>query len=494
MIRTRFAPSPTGMLHIGGARTALFSWLFARKHGGQFVFRVEDTDDKREIPGAMEAQMRDLRWLGLDWDEGPDVGGPYGSYRQSERAGLHSQWAHWLVQQGLAYKCFATEEELTQMREAQLAQGKQPAYDRRYRDIPAEQVAQLEAEGRPYVIRFKAPLQGQTIVPDLLRGEVIFDNSQLTDAVLLKSSGLATYHLAHVVDDYFMRISHVTRGDEWLNSAPLHVQLWHAFGWEMPIYVHMPVILSPSGKGKLSKRDQSFQEDGQLVLVRVEEFAKAGMVPAAVLNFLTNIGWSFGDDREIFTIAETLERFDLADINPSPTQLPFSKMEWLNGQYIQNMDTAELAAALKPFLQEAGYQVDMAALMAVLPPMKVRLKRFSEAAEWFRFLYVDEPINYPAEKLTHKQMPLERARQAFAQTATALASLEPFTAETIAATLTAIGEQASETGKPGPYLGTLRFAITGQTVSPPLFESILALGRERAIGRLARCAAILEHA
>ncbi len=367
-VRTRFAPSPTGILHIGGARTALFGWLFAKKHGGQFIIRIEDTDTMRTIPGAMESQMADMRWLGLQWDEGPDIGGPYGPYIQSERAELYQKWAHWLVEQGHAYKCFVTEQELREMREAQIARGETPGYDRRHRNLPAEQAAAWEAEGRPYVIRYKMPLDGQTIVPDLIRGDITFENNQLTDAVLLKASGLPTYHLAHVVDDHFMEITHVTRGDEWLNSGPLHVQLWQAFGWEMPVYAHMPVILSPSGKGKLSKRDQSFQEDGQTVLVRVDEFQKAGMLPAAVLNFLTNVGWSFGDDREIFSIAESLERFDLKDINPAPTQLPFSKMEWLNGQYIQALDTAVLAEAVRPFLEAEGYMVEMETLLAVLPP------------------------------------------------------------------------------------------------------------------------------
>ena len=491
-VRTRFAPSPTGILHIGGARTALFGWLFAKKHGGQFIIRIEDTDTLRTIPGAMESQMADMRWLGLQWDEGPDIGGPYGPYIQSERAELYQKWAHWLVEQGHAYKCFVTEQELREMREAQIARGETPGYDRRHRNLPAEQAATWEAEGRPYVIRYKMPLDGQTIVPDLIRGDITFENSQLTDAVLLKASGLPTYHLAHVVDDHFMEITHVTRGDEWLNSGPLHIQLWQAFGWEIPVYAHMPVILSPSGKGKLSKRDQSFQEDGQTVLVRVDEFQKAGMLPAAVLNFLTNVGWSFGDDREIFSIAESLERFDLKDINPAPTQLPFSKMEWLNGQYIQALDTAVLAEAVRPFLEAEGYTVDMATLLAVLPPMKVRLKRLSEVVGWLRFLYVDEPLAVPTEKLVHKQMPLARAREAFAQTHAALASLEPFTAESLATTLTALGEQATETGKAGPYLGTLRLALTGQEVSPPLFESVVALGRERTLRRLAECIQALD--
>ena len=250
-VRTRFAPSPTGYLHIGGARTALFSWLYARRYGGQFILRIEDTDQKRTVEGAADALMEAMRWLGITWDEGPDIGGEYGPYIQSERRELYHEWAHWLVDNGHAYKCFATADELDAKRQAQIAAGVQPHYDRCYRDLPAEEVAKLEAEERPYVIRYKMPLDGQTVVPDLIRGDITFENSQLTDYVLLKSTGLPTYHLANVIDDHFMKITHVTRGDEWINTAPLHIRLWQSFGWDMPVYAHLPVILNPSGKGEV---------------------------------------------------------------------------------------------------------------------------------------------------------------------------------------------------------------------------------------------------
>lgn len=483
-VRTRFAPSPTGYLHIGGARTALFSWLFARKHGGQFILRIEDTDEKRSVEGAIENIMDSMRWLGLQWDEGPDLGGPYGPYTQTARAEIYQKWAHWLVDNGHAYKCFATEEELAQMRQEQIARGEQPHYDRRYRDLTADQVAELEAAGREYVIRHKMPLEGQTVVPDLIRGDIVFENTQLTDYVLLKSTGLPTYHLAVVVDDHLMKISHVVRGDEWINTAPVHIQLWKAFGWEMPTYVHPSVILNPSGKGKLSKRTQSFEEGNQLVLVRVEEFQENGYLPEAVVNFLTNVGWSFGNDREIFTVSETLERFELKELNPAPTSLPYSKLDWLNGQYIQNLTPLELAQAIKPFLEKAGYEVNVQALLDVVPSMSVRLKRLTEAIEWLRFLYEDNPLEATAEQLTHKKMPLELAKSAFAEAKEFLAAVEPFEAETIGVGLREIGERNTDNNKAGPFLGTMRFAMTGQQVSPPLFESIVALGRERTLARL----------
>lgn len=494
VVRTRFAPSPTGYLHIGGARTALFSWLFARKHGGQFILRIEDTDEKRSVEGAIENIMDSMRWLGLQWDEGPDIGGPYGPYTQTARAEIYQKWAHWLVDNGHAYKCFATEEELAQMRQEQIARGEQPHYDRRYRDLTAEQAAELEAAGREYVIRHKMPLDGQTVVPDLIRGDIVFENTQLTDYVLLKSTGLPTYHLAVVVDDHLMNISHVVRGDEWINTAPVHIQLWQAFGWEMPTYVHPSVILNPSGKGKLSKRTQSFEDGDQLVLVRVEEFEENGYLPQAVVNFLTNVGWSFGDDREIFTVPETLERFELKELNPAPTSLPYSKLDWLNGQYIQNLEPLELAKAIKPYLEKAGYEVNVQALLDIVPSMSVRLKRLTEAIEWLRFLYEENPLEATAEQLTHKKMPLEMAKTAFAEAKAFLAAVEPFDAAAIGEGLREIGDRNTDNNKAGPFLGTMRFAMTGQQVSPPLFESIVALGRARTVARLDEVLTILNAA
>ncbi len=493
-VRLRFAPSPTGYLHIGGARTALFGWMFARRFGGQFILRIEDTDQKREVAGAVENIMASMRWLGIDWDEGPDVGGPYGPYVQTERAALYQEWAHWLVDNGYAYKCFATPEELEEMRVVLQAKGDMSGYDRRYRDYPAEQVAELEAQGKPYVIRFKMPLDGVTVVEDMIRGEVTFENSQLTDYVLLKSSGLPTYHLAHVIDDHFMRISHITRGDEWLSTAPLHFQLWQAFGWERPYYAHMPVILNPSGKGKLSKRTQSFVDGQWQVLVRVEEFQEQGYLPQAVDNFIANVGWSSGDDQEIFTVDEIVPRFDLRDVNPSPTSLPYAKLDWLNGQHIQQMDPLDLAKAIKPFLEAAGYEVNVEALLAVVPAMRVRLKRLTEAADFLHFLFADdEPFALTVDDLTHKQLPLETAVSGYTQVRDFVLATSTYDLETISQRVTEIGESVSTSGKAGPFLGKLRLAVTGQQVSPPVFESMLALGRQRTAARLSQVLQALAH-
>ncbi len=483
-VRVRFAPSPTGYLHIGGARTALFNWIFARKNEGKFILRIEDTDQGRTVPGAIEAIMDGLRWLGLDWDEGPDIGGPYGPYIQTERADLYRTWANWLVEHDHAYKCYCTTDELSEMREAQAAAKEQLGYDRRCRYLTVAERAAKEAAGLPHVIRFKMPIDGETIVPDVIRGDITYQNSQIYDAVLLKSDGLPTYHLANVVDDHFMEISHILRADEWINTAPLHIRLYEAFGWQHPIYAHLSLVMNPSGKGKLSKRSQSFTDDGQEVLVKVSEFQEAGLLPEVVVNFLANVGWSFGDDVEKFTLAEALPRFELKDINPAPSRLNYTKLDWLNGQYIQEMEPLALAKAVKPFLDAAGLEVNPAALLAVMPPMSKRLRRLPEAIEFLRFLFDDAPFDLTVDQLTHKKMPPEAAQRAFTEARELVATIEPYDVDTLGPALMALGERVTENGKAGPFLGTARLAITGQQVSPPLFESMVALGRERTLARL----------
>lgn len=483
-VRVRFAPSPTGYLHIGGARTALFNWLFARKHGGKFILRIEDTDQKRTVPGAIEAIMNGLRWLGLDWDEGPDVGGDYGPYIQTERADLYRQWANWLVEHDHAYQCYCTPEELAEMRKAQMAVKQSIGYDRRCRYLTPVQRAEKEAAGLKPVIRFKMPIDGATVVPDIIRGDITYNNTQITDAVLLKSDGLPTYHLANVIDDHFMEISHIMRADEWINTAPLHIRLYQAFGWQPPVYAHLSLVMNPSGKGKLSKRTQAFTDSGQQVLVKVSEFQAAGLLPEAVDNFLANVGWSFGDDVEQFTLEEAMPRFELKDINPAPSRLNYTKLDWLNGQYIQGMEPLALAQAVKPYLDAAGLEVNPDALLAVMPPMSKRLKRLPEAVDFLRFLFDDVPFDLTVEQATHKHLPREAAQQAFQQMRALVETIEPYDVETLGAALMKLGESVTANGKAGPFLGTARLAITGQKVSPPLFESMVALSRARVLARL----------
>ena len=492
-VRVRFAPSPTGYLHIGGARTALYNWMFARKHGGQFILRIEDTDQKRSVKGATQALIDALRWMGLDWDEGPGVGGPFGPYVQSERADLYRQWAQWLLDHDHAYKCFCTAEELKERRAAQKAARGDQGYDRRCRYLTPDELAARETAGTPYAVRFKAPTEGATVIPDVIRGDITVPNAQIADAVLLKSDGLPTYHLANVVDDHFMQITHILRADEWISSAPLHINLYAAFGWEHPVYAHLPLVLNPSGRGKLSKRTQAFDDGGREVLVKVEEFRDAGYLPQALNNFLANVGWSFGDDREKFPIEEAIPRFRLEDINPAPTRLPYDKLDWLNGQWIQDMEPLELAQAVKPFLERQGHEVGAEALLAVAPSLRVRLKRLTDAADFLKFLWEDEESAVPpAERLMHAKMPGGAALRGLQSARAFLALAQPFDTATLSAGLTTIGEENTTNGKAGPFLGVLRLAVTQQDVSPPVFESIVALGRNRTLSRLDDAIEVLE--
>lgn len=493
--RVRFAPSPTGPLHLGGLRTALFNWLYARHTGGQFILRIEDTDQKRYDPQSLDELMDGLRWLGLDWDEGPDIGGPYGPYIQSQRREIYADYAQRLVESGHAYRCYATAEELEAMRAEQKARGLPQGYDRRYRYISDEERARLEAEGRPSVIRFAAPLEGKTVVHDLIRGDIEMDNSRINDPVLLKSDGMPTYHLAVVVDDHLMRITHVLRGEEWISSAPLHKLLYDAFGWEMPVLVHLPVILDPSGKGKMSKRKKVVGGKEYLALVR--EFREAGYLPEAMFNFLVNVGWNFDPEREIFTREEAIERFDLAQINPTAAALPYAKLEWLNGVYIREMDPAELQKRLVPFLaKQLGLDEETLRtsprLAKLIPLIQVRIKLLSEAADIVDWAFKEaSEITYPDPTLLiGKNMDTDQAVAALQRGLELLRSVEPFDAATLEAAFRAAAAEMNV--KVGSFFAPFRVAITGKTVAPPLFESMEVLGREEVVRRVENALQALE--
>lgn len=489
-VRVRFAPSPTGYLHIGGTRTALFNWMFARKHGGDFILRIEDTDQKRYVDGSVEYITESLRWLGIDWDEGPDVGGDYGPYTQSERTELYQTWAYWLLENGYAYKDFTTAEELIEMRAYQKANKLPQGYDGRHRDLTSEQIAELEAQGRSYTIRFKAPREGNTVINDLIRGDIVIDNRQIQDNVLLKSDGFPTYHLANVVDDHFMQITHIMRGEEWISSAPLHSQLYAAFGWKMPEIVHLPVILSPSGKGKLSKRDKTFKDGGHLVLVKTLDYRDEGFLPAAVDNWLANVGWNYGNDVEIFDIEDAIPRFTIPAVTPSPTKLPFGKLEWINNQHIQEIDALEVAKLLKPFLDQAGIEINVETLINLIPALKPRLKRLPDAIPFLQFLD-DDGWNPAVNRLKHKKMDATAAIAAF-QKARDYVAAGGYDVDQLGAAMMDIGNAATSNGKAGPFLGAMRYGVTGQKVSPPLFESMMALGADRVLSRLDQMIAMVS--
>ncbi len=485
-VRVRFAPSPTGPLHIGGLRTALFNWLFARHNGGVFILRIEDTDQKRYVPGSVEMLMESLRWAGIDWDEGPDKGGPYGPYVQSERLALYQEWARWLVAHDKAYPCYCTPERLEQVSAEREARKEQPGYDRHCRDLTAAERAARAAEGVPYVIRFKMPLAGETVVRDLVRGEVTFDNALQQDTVLLKSDGFPTYHLANVVDDHFMHISHVLRANEWMPSLPLHAQLWAAFGWEPPQYAHLPVLLNPNGKGKLSKRHAGFTQDGRQVLVLAQEFRAAGYLPEALVNFLTNIGWNFGDEREVFTVDEAVARFSLAHVNPADSIYPIEKLDWLNGVYIRELPVEDLARRLRAPLVAAGLSVDDATLLRVTPLVQTRLKSLNDVVEMAGFFFRTPFVPAPPAQLIPKKMDAAATRAALVAAAERLAAAASFTHDALEATMRALAEELGLSA--GQLFGALRVAITGQQVATPLFETMEILGRDTALARVAAAA------
>jgi glutamyl-tRNA synthetase len=474
-VRVRFAPSPTGFLHIGGARTALFNWLFARKHNGTFILRIEDTDQKRYVPEAEQDIKDSLRWLGMDWQEGPDINGPHAPYYQSRRTDLYKTWADWLVKNGHAYRCNCTPERLAEVRARQEANKEKPGYDRHCRDLD------LDTDIGSHVVRFKMPAEGETTIHDLIRGDITFQNADLEDLVLLKSDGLPTYHLANVVDDHHMEISHIMRADEWIATAPLHRQLYLALGWEMPEIAHLPVILSPSGKGKLSKRDQAFEEGNTKVLVQVREYRNTGYLPEAIINFLMNVGWSYGEDREVFTVDEALPRFEIKDINPAGTRLPFEKLEWLNGVYIRNLSPKSLPDRLKPFLENAGLTVDVERLRMAAPLVQERIKVLSDVVDMLGFLFRPE-VDVNRDQLIIKNYDAAGSANALREAHRVLSEVEGFDPEAQESAMRQLADRLNL--KIGDFFGAVRVAVTGQKVSPPLFEIMVVIGRETSLKRI----------
>ena len=467
-VRTRFAPSPTGSLHIGGLRTALFNWLYARHAGGQFILRIEDTDQKRYDPQALRILLESLTWAGLDWDEGPDKGGPFGPYVQSERLSLYQEWASWLIANGHAYRSYETPAELDAMRKDREAKGLPPGYDRGHRELSTVRIAAYEAEGRTSVVRLKMPLTGQMQLPDALRGTVTFDVSQLQDTVLLKSDGFPTYHLAHVVDDHFMQISHVMRAVEWLPSFPIHWQLWQSFGWEPPTYLHLPVMLNPNGKGKMSKRNPPKDAQGRVIPVLVHDYIAAGYLPEAVDNFLANIGWNYGDDQEIFTMAEAIERFDLTRINEANSAFPPDKLDWLNGVYLRNMNPDELALKLRAPVEAQGWQASDVILRQVAPLVQPRIKTLNDVVEMAGFFFREPFEPAPIQSFAVKGQTTEQVRALLDAASAALADVADWSHGPLEDAMRGLAERSGL--KPKDLFGPLRAAITGQAVSTPLFE------------------------
>ena len=488
-VRLRYAPSPTGDPHVGNIRTALWTWLHARRYGGVFAVRIEDTDQARLVPGARERILDSLTWLGIDWDEGPDIGGPFEPYVQSERLDRYAEASEQLLASGHAYRCFCTPEDLTAMRDAQRAAGTPPGYDGRCRELPREQSEARAASGESHVVRFAMPREGTTTFEDLLRGEITYQNRLLDDFVMLKSDGYPTYHLAHVVDDHAMLITHVTRAEEWIPSTPRHVRLFEALDYPVPIYVHTPVILGPDG-GKLSKRHGAKS---------VLEYADEGYLPEAVFNFLAIVGWSPDGETEILERSRMIEAFDLADLAVHPAAFDATKLEWMNGVYMRATPEDELSELFAKRLErdlpaEVPRPLDRALVEEVTPLVRERVKLLSDVAPLVDFLFVADIDTPPAEVLLgkpYRNRP-DAAARALAAVVEALEGLEEWEAEQLEARLREVAAELGE--KAGDLFMLCRVAVTGKPVTPPLFETMALVGDDRCLERLRRAADLVAAA
>ena len=473
-VRVRYAPSPTGLPHIGNIRTALFNWLFARHHGGKFIVRIEDTDQERLVPGAVDGILDGLEWLDIDWDEGPRVGGDYGSYFQSERLDLYHAEAERLIQQGDAYRCYCTRERLAALRTEQERNKQALGYDGHCRHLTGGELSTFENEGAPSVVRFAMPDSGVTQLRDLIRDDVEWQNELVDDFILLKSDGFPTYHLAVVTDDHFMQVSHVLRAEEWLSSAPRHIQLYRALGYTPPEHGHLPMILGPD-RAKLSKRHGA---------TSILEYRDDGFLPDALRNFMVLLGWSLDDRTEVMPVEEMVENFTLDRVGKPAAIFDREKLSWMNGVYIREKAPESLADAMMPFLEQGLspdlLPVDRDYLLRIVPLLQERLKLLSESPEMISYFFEEQPVYDPAN-LVQRGMTRGEAVQALDKALKALEAAD-FAAEELEDLLRRLGEELDLT--PRRFFGTLRWAVTGRNVSPPLFETMEVLGRDRVMSRL----------
>ncbi len=486
--RLRFAPSPTGLQHIGGYRTAIFDWLYARHTGGTFILRIEDTDIARTQEGSVEYLIEGLKWLGIDFDEGPLVGGPYGPYYETQRKAIYQYYANQLIASGHAYRCYCTPERLEKMRSEQEARKLPPRYNRRCRYLTAEERAANEAAGQKWVVRFAMPLDGVTVVHDELHGDISFNNSDIDDAIILKSDGYALYHLAHLVDDHLMGITHVLRGEEWISSAPRHIQIYNALGWEPPLFYHVPTVLGKNKK-KLSKRT------GAISWI---ELKNQGYLPEAVFNFLALIGWSYDDKTELFTREELIKAFTLDRVGIAGGIYNPDKLMWMNGVYIRQLPLDELTRRTIPYLErpeaEGGLPdsikrpLDVAYTTRVLQLEQERLKTLGEAAPRVAFFYSDTLI-YDTALLIQKKMDVASTRNALVRARDLLATLEQWRHETMEPPMSELATQLGLTR--GQLFGAIRVAVSGSTATPPLFQMMEVLGRQRSLTRIEQAIARL---
>ncbi len=476
-VRVRYAPSPTGHLHIGNARTALFNYLFARNQNGKFIIRIEDTDQKRNIEGGEESQLRYLKWLGIEWDESIDVGGEYGPYRQSERTEIYQKYTEELLEKGLAYHCYCTSEELEKEREEQQANSQMPRYSGKCRNLTAEQRAELEAEGREPSIRFRVPSNTEIKWNDIVKDEVSFESEGIGDFVIVKKDGTPTYNYAVAIDDYLMKMTHVLRGDDHISNTPKQILVYEALGWTPPVFGHMTLIVNENRR-KLSKRDES-------IIQFIEQYKELGYLPEALFNFITMLGWSPVGEEEIFSKEQFIEIFDPARLSKSPALFDTSKLRWMNNQYMKQLDLDEVVALSVPHLVKAG---------------KVEEARDAETEQWVRDLvalyqeqmsfgaeiveltemFFKKEIDYSEEAkavLAEEQVP--EVLKAFAEE---ISSLEEFSADEIKAATKAVQKATGQKGK--KLFMPIRVATTGETHGPELPKAISLLGKETVLARL----------
>jgi len=476
-VRLRFAPSPTGYPHLGNIRTVLFNWLFARHHGGKFILRIEDTDVARKVEGAVEAILDSLRWLGLDWDEGP--------YFQSQRLPIYHEITESLLQKGHVYSCYCSPERLQTMRQEQTKRKQPPKYDRRCRDLTQQERAQMEATGISPVIRFRTPLDGETTICDLIHGPITFKHDTLDDFVLLKSDGYPTYHLAVVVDDHLMAISHVLRADEWLSSTPRHVLLYQALNWQAPQFAHLPIILGPD-RARLSKRHGA---------TSITEYQKQGYLPDAVVKFLVLLGWSLDDRTELLSREELIEHFSLERVGKTAAIFNKDKLEWMNGVYLRKLNLDGFVQRAMPFLdrdlpESVKRPLDSSYVSRVLSLIQERARTLAEAPQLASFFFLDE-LQYDTGLLLSRELDAQSAAKAVTAALQHLEGVINWNATDLENILRPLaGELSSGTRE---FFGLLRVAVTGRTAAPPLFQTMAVLGKDKCLNRLNTALQLLSN-
>jgi nondiscriminating glutamyl-tRNA synthetase len=491
-LRTRFAPSPTGFLHIGGVRTALFNWLLARHHGGQFILRIDDTDQERHVDDAVKRILDGFRWIGIDWDEGPEKGGPFGPYYQSQRSEIYRRAADQLIASGHVYRDYSTDSERAAEKNA--AQRDKRAYRFRRKELSAEEAAQFEAEGRPFALRFEVPAGRTLVLHDMIKGDVEFATDEIGDFVIVRPDGTPLYNFASVVDDAAMKITHVVRADEHLSNTFPQLLLFAALGAELPAFAHVPYVAEPGSKSKLSKR--KFAEYEKLgILVYIHQYIEKGYLPDALLNYLSRLGWSFDGTQEIFTRPELIEKFSLERVNSSPASHDQDKLFWIEGEWMKTLPLEKKIEGVLPYLQREGLVVEppsaqhRAGIEAVITALGDRLKVFSDILKLGRFFFTDSLVLDP--DAVKKRLRKEGVPAMLAELDQELAEVESFDVGTLEKTVHAYAERSGR--KMGDVVNPLRVAVTGQGVGPGLYDCLVILGSDTCRARIRQTLELLKQ-